>query len=385
MGNRDIPPSQKFKRYKPGEMPSASNENRQGETLERLTRQNLRSDSVRPFFKFMRLDEVVGQFGNSDPNFWDQEGVVQYFDPSDHTLKDTSPEDRRKTLTSPWPVCPYDEDQVVLCVQTAQSGVYMPIAPVTVRHAVTVYEEGGTYPRCDDNPNVYPIKFTKKTWAKTAGQQTVTTTYLDPSDVAPDDYVLNIFDGETSYLPAGTEIQVYCVVDRWYTCTCCGDICESSSSSSQSVSSSYSSQSASSQSSSSNSSSSRSSQSSSSRSSQSKSSGSSSSQSSSGSSNSGSSASSSLSSISVSLSSASSQSASSQSASSASVSSQSVSASSASVSASSASVSISASLSGNFTCVELVASVSFNGATCVLTYTTKTLCIPDSTGITISE
>lgn len=368
MDKRNIPPPQKFRRYKAGEFPSAGNENKQGEALERLTRFSVESDKTRPYFKFMRLDEVVGQFGQSDSHFWDQEAVAQYFDPTDHILKDTSPEDRRRTLTSPWPECPYDADQVVLCIQTAQAGVYMPIAPVTVRHAMTIQEEGGTYPPCDDAPNVYPIKFTKKTWTKVAGRQVVTTTYLDPSDVAPDDYVLNIHEGENSYLPAGTEIQVYCVVDRWYTCTCCGEVCESSSSSSRSVSSSYSSQSASSQSSSSNSSSSQSSQSSSSRSSQSRSSGSSSSQSSSASSNSVSSSSSSQSSVSVSASSASSQSASSVSAS----------ASSASSSLSSVSVSFSSvSLSGSFRCYDvLVLPYSFQnvGGVCTFTFNTERLC-----------
>ncbi len=364
---------------KPGQPPRASHENTQTDAIKRLSGGPGTPDGTRPHFKFMRLDEVLAQLGESDASFWDQEAVVQYFEESDHLLHDTSPEDRRRTITNPWPSIPFDEDQIVLCVQTAQSGKYMPVAPVTVRHAITVPEEGGAYPSCEDEPNVYPIKWTKKTWTKAAGRQTVSTVYLDIFDARPDDYVLNIYEGETSYLPAGTEIQCYAVVDRWYTSTCCGDVCESSSSSSQSISSSFSSQSQSSASSSSRSSSSASSESSSSRSSQSKSSPSSVSASSQSSSKSVSESSS----VSASSASSVSESASSASVSQSSQSVSSASASSFSQSGSSASASVSASLSGDFTCITVVTGLSFDSGSCILTYSTRSICFPAGLGVTI--
>ena len=373
--------SERFQRFDRGKQLTAKHVNQTSDAVERLSRDVPESRWHRHAFRFLRMDEVMGQFGESDSQHWGQEAIAQYFNENTNKLADTSPEERKTTLASPWPACPFDEDQIVLCVQMQQSGIYMPVAPVTVRHAVTVADSSGNYPPC--GANVYPIKFTKKTFAKVAGTQSVTTSYLDTFDTRPDDVVLNIFDGDNSYLPLGTEVTCYFIVDSWFTNTCCGDICESSSSSSASISSSYSSQSYSSQSSSSRSSSSASSKSSSSQSSksssessQSISSSNSSSVSISESSASSASSGSSASSVSISLSSASSISASDQS----SASSVSVSASSG---GSSGSVSASASLSGNTTCVEVVTSLSFNIDTCTLTYTTRTICFPEGLGITI--
>ena len=378
------PKSEKFQRFERGENLTAKHVNSTSNVVERLARGYLEADRHRPAFKFLRLDEVLGQFGESDSQFWNQEGVAQYFKESDHLLHDTDPEERKSTVTNPWPACPFDDNQIVLCVQTSQSGVYMPVAPVTIRHAITVADSNGNYPAC--GANVYPIKFTKKVFAKVAGYQSVSTTYLDTFDTRPDDVVLNIYDGETSYLPIGTEVTCYFIVDSWFTNTCCGEICESSSSSSASVSSSYSSQSYSSQSSSSRSSSSASSKSSSSKSSASSSESSqsdSSSNSSVSQSSSASSSASSASSASASSASSMSASASSASASSISVSNSSASVSDASSDGSSASVSASASLSGSFTCVDVITGVSFDENTCTLTWLSQTICFPDSLGITV--
>ena len=375
------PKSEKFQRFGVGENLTAKHVNHTSDAVERLAREYMEAGRHRPAFKFMRLDEVLGQFGESDSQFWNQEGVAQYFKESDHLLHDTDPEERKTTITNPWPACPFDDDQIVLCVQTSQSGVYMPVAPVTIRHAITVADSSGSYPAC--GANVYPIKFTKKTFAKVAGYQSVSTTYLDTFDTRPDDFVLNIYDGETSYLPIGTEVTCYFIVDSWFTNTCCGEICESSSSSSASVSSSYSSQSYSSQSSSSRSSSSASSKSSSSKSSASSSessqSDSSSDSSVSQSQSSSASSASSASSVSISLSSASSASASSVS----DMSSQSSPSVSNSSGGSSASISASASLTGSFTCVDVITGVSFDENTCTLTWLSRPICFPDSLGITI--
>lgn len=374
--------SRKFRRFQAGQQPSAGHENQQSRALEDLTRFGVEVGPGRQHFRLMRLADVLGQFETSDSQHYDQTATVQYFDHVANEFRDTDPAEEKTNLASTWLTAPHDAEELVWCCQTQQSGVWAPISQVNVRHAMTVADELGDYPTCDDEPNVYPIKFTKKAWTKAAGHQTVTTTFLDTEDSLPDDHVLNIFEGESSYLPIGTEIQVYHVIDRWYCYTCCGEICESSSSSSISISLSSNSSSASSFSSSSHSSSSSLSASVSSASSVS-----------SLSSASSQSSLSSLSSASSQSSSSNSSSASSDSVSSASSVSESSSASSVSVSEESSSQSISfssassISVSGSsgFDCVTVVTSLAFDAGTCVLTYCTRQICFPAGLGIVVHD
>lgn len=386
-------PSEKLNRVKRGQRPSASLENKQSAAIEGLTRFNLQRDPNGPAIRLMRLSEVVGQFEQSDSQHYERTAVMQYWDRHAEEFRDTDPPVERRNVASTWLTAPHDPNEVVWCIQTGQSGVWTPLDRVAIRHARTVSDFNGQYPNCDSNPNVYPIKFTKLSWSRAMGRQTVAVSYLDTEDTHPDDYVLNVFDGPSDYLPAGTDIFCYHVVNRWYTYACCGDECSSSSRSSISVSlssnsssfsssslSSASSLSSSSQSSASSQSSSQSSNSPSSRSSVSSRSSLSSPSSlsrSESSPSSASSASSNSSSISLSMSSASS----------ASSSLSSVSLSSISVSGSSAS-SFSASSGGSsqssgYDCVTVVTSLSFNGTTCVLSYCTQQICFPKSLGITV--
>jgi hypothetical protein len=315
---------------------------------------------------------VMGHFDHEDhvPRE-DREGQLQYYNTTTHALTDTDRATQiKENITDPWGLV-YDDDERLAVYYNEQSGKHIPLNPRYVRHAVTWYEVNGgsgesqdcniahtDYPRREDSPNVYPIKFVKYSYTEEAGQQSATLEYLNASS-CPDAYVLNIAASDDgTYLPVFSPLTVYNCVGRngqpqWYTNTCCTTD-ESSSSSSASSGSSESSQG----SSLSSSLSSRGSSLSSSLSSG------------------GSSLSSSLSSSGGSSDSSSGDSSASSGGSSASSQDFSSGGSSASSGGSSD--------SSSFECADFVSSLSFDSGTCILTYCLKTLCWPKTLGITVS-
>jgi hypothetical protein len=352
-----------FKKVKPGDPISAGEQNRITDEISRLGgRSNRHEKSPTRAIKLFKLSEVVGEFGSDDSSEGHKRtGTVYYYD-SDLDRFVPTPDTETKTNITDALDLIYDADEMVWCVYLEQSGQWHPLNPRTVRHARTVPDVDGTYPSCP--ANVFPIKFTKIVYPKTAGLQSTTISYLDASDDSPDDYVLNIFESEDgdlpAYVPLYTDICVYNVAGSWYAHTCCYPCDESSSSVSLSESSS------------SDSSSSLSSSSDSSQSSQSISRSSSSSDSSTSSSQS------------ISDSSASSQSSVSDSSSGgSSASSRGSSASSDSESASSGGSSGGSSASSGYDCVTVVTRLEFNDETCELTYCVKEICFPKGLGITI--
>jgi hypothetical protein len=366
-----------FKRVKKGGRPSASQQNKLLDTVERLSGQSNQPSKSYSRIRLVRMNEVMGHFDHEDYTAYeDREGQLQWYDTSAHTIDDTGRDTQIKAnVTDPWGLV-YDDNERLAVYYNEQSGKCIPLNPRTVRHAVTWYEiNGGSgesqdcnvgfldYPQADEYPNVYPIKFIKIEYIEQAGQQIATTSYLNPTS-CPDAYVMNVAATAGGvadvYLPIFCPLQVYSVVGRngqpqWFTHTCC-EFDESSSS--QSGSGSSSSQSQSSDSTSSGGSSLSSSESSQSASSSSSGGSSLSSNSSSGGSSDSSGGSSGSSSGGSSMSSGGS----------------SLSESDLSVSGSS-----------GFTCADFVTRLSFNSDTCVLTYCVKTVCFPDGLGITVSE
>lgn len=331
---------QRFKRVKQGEQPSASEWNKMCEVLERLTAGDPRHPK-KPTraIKLMRLGEAMGRFGDGwplDAGVGDSSDAhkrlayVQHYDETQNKFIQNSDDESKNNVTDGVNLI-YDEDELVWCFYSEQSGHWHPLNPRSIRHAVTCREptsEGfSTYPECGDN--VYPIRFIRIEYEKVGGRIDLNYAYINPDDddpdTDPDDYVLNLFDGSLDnpqpYLEEGTVIWCYNILGQWYTHICCYT-CTGSSSSSSASSSSESSQSVS------NSSSSTSSHSQVS--------------SSSDSSSSGSSSSSGGSSLSAS-------------------------------SGSSGGSSFSSSVSG-YTCQNFVESVTFNAETCALTVSVKCLC-----------
>lgn len=253
---------------------------------------------------WVRLGEVVGV--QSSSGFMGRTGTVNFYNPN--TGEPVGAHEVEVNASMFYDL-PYDADDLIPCVW--QQGHLHPIWARTVRHFITVADDG--YPLANHCPNVYPIKFVRIEYLEEAGSQSPEISYLDESE-GPDDYVLNLFEGEESYIPEGALGWCYSVTRQWFTHMAWAEgTCSSSSSSSESQESSSSS---SSQSSSSSSSQSSSSSSSSQSSSSSSSTSSSSSSSTSSSSDSSSSTSSSESSSSSSSESSSSESSSSQSSSS---------------------------------------------------------------------
>lgn len=230
-----------LKNVKAGDIPSASEWNKLVAAVRMLTREV--SDKQRfSKIKFMRLDEVMGNFGSGDESMdHDRTAIVQYYETTTRNFADTysSPETYDNVVDGLDLI--YDEDELLLCLYHEQSGKYLPVNARTVRHAQTI--DDGEYPDSSDCPNCYPIKFIKVAYPETAGAVEPSVSFLDPDDEDPDAYVLNLFDGEDSYLPAGKDIWVYNVTDQWFTFAHDSDnlACQSSSSSSSSESSSKSS------------------------------------------------------------------------------------------------------------------------------------------------
>lgn len=344
---------QTFKKVKPGDQPSAAEWNKLCEEVSRLTAGDPRHPK-KPTraIKLMRLSAVMGQFGEGFPDISGdgdssaahrRSGVVWYYDETIDDFAPTSNNETKTNITDALRLI-YDNQEFVWCVYLEQSGHWHPINPRTIRHAKTVRQPTsgggpGVYPdSCNDR--IYPIKFVKMEYDKDINAAAPTDgTYLDAGDTAPDDYVLNLFTGEgsefsTPYIPEGTVIWCYNVLQQWYTWICCFDCMDSSSSESSSSIISDSSESSES--------------------------------------------SSSLSQVSSSSSSLSSQGSSESSSSSFEFSSGGSSESSSSQLDSSVSVSE----SNERTCITLVRSLSFDAETCILSYQTVCLCWPLGLGIT---
>lgn len=313
-----------FKRVSPGEPVSASEMNKITDFLGYAsTEPNKHPKKPTRAIKLMRMNEVLGQFGQEDSSeAHRRSATVQYYDETLNDFDVTSDEETKENVTDALRLI-HDSGEYVWCIYLEQSGHWHPISGRSIRHAKTVQPLEGEYPGCGSN--VYPIKFTRIAYDRVPGFQPVGSSYLDPTmDEEPDEYVLNLFEGSDDnplpWIPPETDIWCYQVLQQWYTWI---DLpCPTSS------------QSSSSSSSSSNSSSSQSS---------------------------------------------------SQSASESSLSSSSLSSSSnsSSVSISLSSISISMSSSG-YTCVTVVTGLSFDEETCTLTPVTSCICFPDTLGITVT-
>lgn len=339
--NNESPRRVGFKHVEPGDPVSAGEWNKLTKEVSRGTAQpNMHPKKPTRAIKLMQMTVAMGQFGEGIPDVsgdgdssmaqrrtadvWHYDDVLNDFVPNSDGEEKTNVSDALKLI--------YDSGELVWMMYLEQSGMWHPINPRTIRHAKTVKDVYNQYPdNCLDR--IYPIKFIKLEYEKNIDAAApVDGSYLDFTDTTPDDYVLNLFvESELNYpyIPEGTMIWCYNVLNQWYTYID-SFLCEGSSSSSDS---------------------------------------------SSGESLSGSSASS-LSSLSSESTASSQSTASSDSDKSAS--SQGSSASSSSTSSGGSSYSSS---NDGYTCQNFVESVSFDGETCVLTYTVKCLCWPTELGI----
>lgn len=338
---------QTFKQVKEGDQPSAAEWNKITRWTGELTgNPNQHPKKPTRAIKLMRLSEVMGQFGEGDPDVSEpagssqahrRSGVVWYYDEVLDDFVETSNAETKTNITDALRLI-YDNEEFVWCVYLEQSGHWHPLNPRTVRHARTVrqpnYDGSGTsnYPDyCYDR--IYPIKFVKLEYEKDIDAAAPTSgTDLSPG-TGPDDYVLNLFTGAdcdtlTPYIGEGTVIWCYNVLQQWYTLWITECLGSSSSSSSSSLISTEPS----------------------------------------------SASSSSLSSQGSSLSSLSSSGGSSASSSSGGSSLSSSSESSGGSSASSSSL-------DDFTCVRVVRDISFNSETCTFTYDYLCICWPSNLGI----
>lgn len=216
-----------------------------------------------PFrLKLVRLTRPGGPEDSSD--FRNMSGVVQYWSSAADDFEDSNEE--LDNIIDPYNLV-YDDDDFVVVYPHGQSGKHIIIPQMTVRHAITVAPDSGTYPTSSTSPDTYPIKFVRLSYTESPGLQGHTLSYLAPSDPGPDDFVHNIAGASGNYIPEGTLIWCYFVTGQWFTFIGEGEEESSSISISESASSSSESSSASSSSLSSLSSQSSSSQSSSSQSS----------------------------------------------------------------------------------------------------------------------
>lgn len=323
-----------------GDQPSASEQNRIGSTLNRITSHAPTSQTRYTRVRLLRASEVLGKFTTNSTLAGDRKAKSVFYEATGDTF--IANDEAEHTNVKDALGLVYDEGEKLFGFYCEQSGKFHPINPRTVRHAITVRDASNNYPRQTDQPDTYAIKFVKLVYTEAVGRQGHAMTYLNPT-AKPDGFVHNIVptDLGAAYLPQGTLIQVYNVTEQWFCAVAYAG--EDASSQSESYSS-FSSESSSNSSSNS----------------------------------------SSKSSISQSLSSASSNS-SSQSSSNSSSNSSSRSSQSLSDNSSSSSTSLSSrsSQSSGFDCVTVVTSLNFHAGRCVLTYCTRQICFPRWLGVQI--
>jgi len=169
--------------------------------------------------RFVRLKEVLGLQSNASS--LSEGGCVRragnvIFNASECDFDDVEDEDSDiRNVVDPYG-CIYDEDEMIPVIAD-WSGNYLPLYKITVRHAVTCKDENGSYPEEDEEPNVYPVKFIRVRYEEQAGKQEPEVHYLAGETMDPDAFIMNLADGEGSYLEEGQRIWCYHITDQWYT------------------------------------------------------------------------------------------------------------------------------------------------------------------------
>lgn len=245
--NNETPRRQTFKHVKPGDPVSSSEWNKLTTEVSRGTSQsNKQPKKPTRAIKLMQMGMAMGQFGTNDPEnsgdgdssmahrrtarVWHYDENVDDFVPNSDGEEKDNVSDALKLV--------YDNGELVWMMYLEQSGMWHPINPRTIRHAKTVRDRNDQYPD-DCLDRIYPIKFIKLEYDRDIeAAAPVDGSFLDGGDGDPDDYVLNLFiESELNYpyIPEGTMIWCYNVLNQWYTYID-SFLCEGSSSSSDSSS-----------------------------------------------------------------------------------------------------------------------------------------------------
>ena len=134
---------------------------------------------------------------------------------------------------------PYDKDDRHWVTYHPYFGRWVIIDRNTIRVANTCKDDDGTYPKQEDEPNVYPIEFVTPSYPKMAGKQPIDYPAKQGSDTQPTwiapphAYCANIWDNyPDAYIPEGTHIWTFWQWQQWWTFVCCGGEEQSSQSSS---------------------------------------------------------------------------------------------------------------------------------------------------------
>jgi hypothetical protein len=136
---------------------------------------------------------------------------------------------------------PYDRDDRHWVMFHPVFGQWVIIDRNTIRVAKTCKDDDGTYPKAEEEPNVYPIEFVTPSYKAEAGRQESDYKVKSGNTLQPDwmdsphAYCLNLWDNyPDSYIPSGTPIWCFWQFQQWYTHICCGQTDEMSSGSSSS-------------------------------------------------------------------------------------------------------------------------------------------------------
>lgn len=167
---------------------------------------------IHPQIKFVRMREVIGPAEDVDNQWYNREGTVQSWNPSESDFEDTFEEVRN--VVDPEGGHVADRNQIVPCV--SHNGKLVAINWTTVRHAITCRDRNNNYPAIGSE-RVYPIKFVKIEYDETLEPQTIGHSLLYPDRIFNDDYVCNLRDDLYAYIPEGTLIWVYRVTGQWFT------------------------------------------------------------------------------------------------------------------------------------------------------------------------
>lgn len=247
--NNESPRRVGFKHVKPGDPISAGEWNKLTKEVTRGTAQpNMHPKKPTRAIKLMQMGAAMGQFGTGDPNAsGDGDSSmahrrlarVWHYDENIDDFRANSDGEEKHNVSDALKLI-YDNGELVWMMYLEQSGMWHPINPRTIRHAKTVRDRNDRYPD-DCLDRIYPIKFVKMEFDRDIDAAfPVDGSFLDGGDTDPDDYVLNLFTGEgnevlTPYIPEGTVIWCYNVLNQWYTWIDSFS-CEGSSSSSDSSS-----------------------------------------------------------------------------------------------------------------------------------------------------
>ena len=157
----------------------------------------------------MKLSEVVGPEDASD--FYDRDATEMFWSAENNEFQENAI--THSNITTPYGT-PIDSDDILPFLY--HRGIYYPLFSQNVRAAKTIAPDAGSYPVEGDTPNVYPIKFVQVTYTETPGNQTEVVTDLSASP-GPEGFVLNLWEGDGSYIPVDTVIWIFRQGVQWFT------------------------------------------------------------------------------------------------------------------------------------------------------------------------